>query len=307
VLAGLLLPAIQAARESARRTDCTNRIRQLALSTLEFHDARRAFPVGRQGDQAFSQHSQLFPFLDEANVSRLFDFSIPAGQNPARLITIAGFLCPSDLDDRMLDASLSGNQVGWGRNNYRANGGSDLGHTVDNQTVNAKEQNNGVFLTNESVRIAQITDGTSHTALFSESNRGDGLDNIVEVESDHFQLPNNASTNTATKLYNKCIAINPGSMVGASSQTSFSGRNWINGNYMTTRYTHLMPPNTWSCSRGNLSNNNGGAVTASSRHSGGVNLALVDGSVRFVANQIDLTLWRALGTRAGGEIVAEDY
>ncbi len=308
ILVGLLLPAVQFARESGRRTQCANQIRQLALAALEFHDSRGEFPIGRQGDEdSFGLLTQMFPYLELGNISLTFDFSIAAGSNPARLVKIPLFICPSDVDDRMLDQDLGANQYNWGKCNYRASAGSDYGPTTNNGTPQAREQNNGVFLTNESVRLAQILDGTSHTAMFSEAIRGDADDTRVERESDLFQIPNNNNTNTVTKVYNRCIAIVPETMAGASKQTSYAGRNWIFGNYMTTRYNHVMPPNSWSCTRGNSPNNNGGAVTASSRHPQGVNSAAVDGSVRFVKSDIDITVWRAAGTRDGGEVAGDGF
>lgn len=309
VLTALLLPAIQAARESARRSHCANNLRQMAIAALNFHDANRTFPIARQGDEeAFGQHTELFPFLEEGNIANQFDFSLRPNQNPARFVTVPLFLCPSDIDDRMRDKDRGAHQYDWGKNNYRVNAGNEFGQTQNNQSVNAKELNNGLFLTNEAVRLPQVTDGTSHTALASEAIRGDGEDTLLEVESDLFQIPNNNNTNTTAKVYERCIALDLGTMIGASKQTSYAGRNWINGNYMTTRYNHVMLPNTWSCTRGNSPNNNGGAVTASSRHNEGVNLALADGSVRFVLNGVSLPIWRALGSRNGDEIIADgDY
>jgi prepilin-type N-terminal cleavage/methylation domain-containing protein/prepilin-type processing-associated H-X9-DG protein len=308
ILIGLLLPAVQAARESSRKTACSNQLRQMSLATLQFHDVRQQFPIGRQGDEnSFGQHTQLFPFLELGNITMTFDFSVPAGQNSARLVKIPLFLCTSDIEDRMLDADNGANQYNWGKNNYRANAGSEFGMTVNTNTVNAKETNTGIFLTNDSVRLAQITDGTTHTAMFCEAIRGDADDDRIEQETDLFQIANNANTNTTDKVYAKCIALNPLTKSGAANQTSYAGRNWIWGNYMTTRYNHVMLPNSWSCTRGNSPNNNGGAVTASSRHRGGVNLALCDGSVRFVTNDIDLTTWRALGSKDGGETTVNGY
>lgn len=307
-LASLLLPAVQAARESGRRAQCTNNLRQMTLAALSFHDANRKFPIARQGDEdAFGQHTELFPFLEEENITLQFNFSIPAKQNPARLIKVPLFLCPTDLDDRMIEMDNGANQFNWGKNNYRANAGSEFGRTTNTSQPTAKEVNNGIFLTNEAVSLRQVTDGTSHTALFSEAIRGDANDNNIEPESDLFQIPNNAMTDTTEKVYTRCMSLDLGTMLGAKKQTSFAGRNWILGNYMTTRYNHVMRPNTWSCTRGNSPNNNGGAVTASSRHHGGVNLALADGSVRFVLSDIELSVWRALGTRAGNEIISVDY
>jgi len=307
-LAGLLLPAIQAAREAARRSQCTNNLRQLAVATLNFHDAHRSFPMGRQQPNTFSQHALLLPYLEEANITDQIDFTIGTGMNAARLITVAVFLCPSELEDRLNDPSLSNDQFGWGRNNYRASGGSDVGTTTNDGTTSAVEGNNGIFVTNKLIRIAHVTDGTSHTALFSERALGDGDDNSVDLLGDFFQIANNANTATAAQVYTKCQKLDFTSVVGSSNQTSYSGRDWINGNYMTTRYTHIMPPNSWACSRGNSPNTNGGAVTASSRHSGGVNLALGDASVKFVMNEIDPVLWQALGSRNGNEILStEDF
>jgi prepilin-type N-terminal cleavage/methylation domain-containing protein/prepilin-type processing-associated H-X9-DG protein len=308
VLVALLLPAVQAARESARRSQCSNNLRQMAVAALNFHDAKRTLPIARQGDEeAFGQHTELFPFMEESNITFLFDFSLRPNQNPARFIDIPLFLCPSDIEDRMIHVDEGSNQFNWGKNNYRANAGSEFGLTSESGQVTAKEDNNGLFLTNEAIRLAQVTDGTSHTALFSEAIRGDANDNLVEPESDLFQIPKNDSTKSTQKVYERCTSLDLGSMVGNKKQTSFAGRNWINGNYMTTRYNHVMRPNTWSCTRGNSPNNNGGAVTASSRHNDGVNLALADGSVRFVSSDITLEIWRALGTRDGEEVIASDY
>jgi prepilin-type processing-associated H-X9-DG protein len=206
----------------------------------------------------------------------------------------------------MLDPTLSADQAGWGRNNYRANAGSDVGTTTNDGASNAVEQNNGVFLTNTTITLKQVTDGTSKTALFSEAIRGDGNDNIVEAASDLFQLANNNSTATAAGVYQQCIAVKPSTMAGSANETSYMGRDWINGNYMTTRYTHIMPPNSWSCSRGNSPNTNGGATSASSRHEGGVNVALADGSVQFAAQDMAAPVWQGLGSRNGGESLPAD-
>jgi prepilin-type N-terminal cleavage/methylation domain-containing protein/prepilin-type processing-associated H-X9-DG protein len=312
ILIGLLLPAVQAAREVARRTQCLNNLKQIALATLEFHDANGTFPMGRQQPNTFSQHALILPFMEQSNAFVQLDLTVGTGTNTGRYVQVNAFLCPTDFDDRMNDPTVSGDQYdpvlgAWGRNNYRANAGNDVGITTNSGTTKAKEQNNGIFLTNEVVRISQVTDGTSHTALFSEKIRGDGDDNSAEVISDFFQIANNTNTSTVAVVYQKCVALNAAKATGASNQTSYSGRDWINGNYMTTRYTHIMPPNTWSCCRGNSPNDNGGATTASSRHTGGVVVAMVDGSVRFVTNNVDVTTWQAVGSRGTGEIVTDNF
>jgi prepilin-type N-terminal cleavage/methylation domain-containing protein len=312
ILIATLLPAVQAARESARRTQCINNFKQLGLAALSFHDANMVFPIGRQQPNTYSQHVMLLPFLEQNAVFAQINFSAGTGTNNVKYINIPAFRCPTDSEDRMNNPSLSADQFdavlgAWGRNNYRANAGSDVGTTVNDGDVTAKETNNGIFLTNVGVRIGQVTDGTSNTALFSEKVLGDGDDNTVEVFSDFLQIANNGNTATATQVYTKCMALNTGAQVGASNQTSYAGRDWINGNYMTTRYNHIMAPNTWSCPRGNSPNTNGGATTACSRHNGGVGLGLVDGSVRFIANAIDINVWRALGSKDSGEVLPQNF
>ncbi len=212
-------------------------------------------------------------------------------------------ICPSDLEDRLVNSTPSDEQ-GWGRNNYKANAGNDTG--VYNSP---KEQNNGIFLTNEVVRIRQVTDGLSKTALFSESIRGDGDDSHVESPSDWFHIP--TSNNTADQIFTACMAIVPSQHTGSNEQFSGAGRNWVEGNYIPGRYNHIITPNGPSCTRygGNTTmessvNGNGGATTASSRHRGGVNLSVADGSVRFVPDTIDAATWHAMGSKAGGETMA---
>lgn len=312
ILIGILLPAVQAARESARRTQCINNFKQLGLAALNFHEANQTFPMGRQQPYPYGQHVMILPYLEQGSVYAQINFANGTGSNDAKFVNIPAFRCPDDLDDRMTSATLSGDQYdatlgAWGRNSYRANAGSDYGITINGGSTSAKETNNGIFLTNVVVRMAQITDGTSNTALFSEKVLGDGDDNNVEVLSDYFQLANNNSTASATAVYTKCMALKPTTLSGSANQTSFSGRDWINGNYMTTRYNHIMTPNTWSCPRGNSPNDNGGATTACSRHVGGVGLGMVDGSARFVSDSINVTVWQALGSKDGGETIATSF
>jgi hypothetical protein len=196
-------------------------------------------------------------------------------------------------------------QFGWGKNNYKGNGGSDTGQWFANTNT---EQNNGIFVTNHPVRLTEVTDGTAHTALFSEAVLGDGDDNHAETPGDWFRI--DTTNKTASQVYAACTALTP--QTGASDQFSRSGRNWVNGNYVVTRYNHVLTPNLRSCARcaagtgdlGTSANNQGGATTASSRHTGGVNIVSADGSTQFVSSDVDPKVWSALGSRNGGELVA---
>jgi prepilin-type processing-associated H-X9-DG protein len=272
--------------------------------------------------RAWSQFIRMLPFLEESSIYGQIDFDETIASQDLVKEDLPIFLCPSDGDDRLSDLTPDEDtQYDWGRNNYRGNAGNGIGMMylpagvtgVANEVElaadsgNPKLPQNGVFTTNKAVKMSEITDGTSHTALFSEMVRGDGEDIRVEVPGDWFKI--SESNITAAQVYTACAALNVATMNKGNAQFSKSGRNWVRGNYVTARYTHIMPPNERSCARkdGNIGagavNDNGGATTASSRHPGGVNLTFVDGSGRFATSDIDLAIWQALGSRNGGEVV----
>jgi hypothetical protein len=229
-------------------------------------------------------------------------------------MNITGGTCPQ-ADNRWLDA---------GRTNYFGNGGSDTGQTkavgpapnppplqsAADLEAQYKEQNNGIFVTNRAIKIRQITDGTSKTALYAEARLGDGDNNQVDVPGDWFRL--GGQNGTVNTVYQDCTAVDPPAYKG-SNQFSCRGRNWVHGDYTTSRYNHIMPPNGKSCSQSSTGavnaipiNEDGGATTASSRHNSGVNIACADGSTHFISNSIDLLVWRAVGSRNGTPTGAPD-
>ncbi|HVT26908.1 MAG TPA: DUF1559 domain-containing protein [Lacipirellulaceae bacterium] len=330
ILVALLLPAIQAAREAARRTQCTNNLHQLALAALNYESARKKFPLGRQKGKyadgsTISQWGHLallLPYVEAAQTYDLIDFNDPnltADNTSVKLQKLDFLLCPSDSEDRMNNdtCSDSGKWLNAGRTNYHGNGGSDTGQSyvvaggAGGSAVDYREKNNGMFLTNVAVSLKQVTDGASHTALYSERLLGDGDRNVVEIPGDWLTITGNGQT--AAQVYQKCVGITTPYLYTGSVQYCCSGRNWVHGDYGTSRYTHIMPPNSRSCSQNNHGstltangpNEDGAASTASSRHSGGVNLAMADGSTHFVADNIDVLVWQAIGSRNGAETV--DY
>jgi prepilin-type N-terminal cleavage/methylation domain-containing protein/prepilin-type processing-associated H-X9-DG protein len=306
ILVALVLPAIQVAREASRRAACTNNLKQFALAAQNHLSTKRHFPAGRSDPHNWSVHVALLPYIEETTTEERINYTKAPGNaanRTAREVKIAAFLCPSDSDER-LGPGVPQNHAGWGKNNYKACAGSDTG-----QMVGKREQNNGIFVTDRTMRFSDVADGLSKTALFSEAVLGDGNDFRVEVPGDWLRIPE--SNVTADQVRTACLALDLTTMTGLSKQISRSGRNWTFGNYIPTRYNHVMLPNERSCGRFNGSgsmdatvNNRGGATTASSRHLGGVNLALADGSVRFVGETVDLAVWRAVGSRAGGEAKA---
>ena len=305
ILIALLLPAVQAAREAARRAECKNNLRQLGLAAHNYHSANKCFPPGRLTNvSGWGQHARLLPYVEQQNVYDRIDFNKAPGNGAnaeARTSQIAVFRCPSDFN--RMNVSYGPNHYGWGKNNYKGNAGNDTG-----QMVSGEEQNNGFFMTNRAVRIRDCIDGTSHTALFAEAVLGDADDQKIEIPGDWFRIA--GSNKTREDVYNACAGVTP--QTGAENQICRSGRNWTWGNYIPTRYNHVMPPNSASCGRyggsGNMDssvNSNGGATTASSRHPGGANIVMADGSTHFVSENVAIEVWWAVGSADGGEVVAD--
>ncbi len=332
ILVALLLPAIQAAREAARRTECMNNLRQLSVAALNYESTKNAFPMGRRrgniwdGGQKktipqWGHLALVLPYVEAAESYDLIDFhdynhGTHNDPNEVKKIRLDFLLCPSDSEDRMNNTTCDGGGD-WrdvGRTSYCGNGGSMPGETKDEAmpdgTFRGVEDNNGIFITNRAIRLRDVTDGSTQTALYAEAVLGDG-DNIrTEIPGDWFRAI--GAMPTTDSIYASCT--NPLVVKsGGTNQFPCRGRNWVHGDYTTSRYTHIMPPNEKSCSRSTGTfnaisvNEDGNATTASSRHPGGANVSCADASVHFVSETIDLLVWRALGSRNGEDIVGNDF
>jgi prepilin-type N-terminal cleavage/methylation domain-containing protein/prepilin-type processing-associated H-X9-DG protein len=328
VLIALLLPAVQAARESARRAQCTNNLKQFGLACHNYEQVYKRLPPGKLtggGNEEWSQHARLLSFFEQEGVSDLIDWTLGPGDavnQAAREAKILFFLCPSDSDSKF---DPPGNEA-LGKTNYRANAGGLHGRWRDDITPNRNryEENDGIFLRFQTVanqlnrmdlvgiRMADILDGTSQTALFSERIVGDGRNNQIDVRGDWYAvaaipISTNVLNDTNT-MRNRCMAVTPST--GGANQFSEGGRNWSNGNYTPTRYNHVMPPNSKACVAGtpdtSTINTEPTATTATSMHPGGVNVVLCDGSTRFVRESISAIIWQRAGSRKDGNSIGAD-
>lgn len=317
ILIALLLPAVQAAREASRRSQCTSHLKQWAIGCQNYHSTYNAFPFGRidpaVGGYRWSVQASVLPYIEQGALYSDVDFTDPNSINNPRVTDakIPLCYCPSDAD-RMTNPADAGNAVGQGRTSYRACGGSDTGWILSGSVVNiaaSPERNNGMFVTNTVIRLRDVLDGTSNTSLMSEALLGDGDQSKISIPGDYFEVPYGPADPTPpdrVALFNACNALNP---TAATPQWSYAGRYWYIGNYAVARYNQVMTPNQKSCAcsgAGALNvrmNYKGTATTASSRHPGGVNVALVDGAVRFVSDSIARDSWWALGSKADGDMV----
>jgi prepilin-type N-terminal cleavage/methylation domain-containing protein/prepilin-type processing-associated H-X9-DG protein len=300
VLLGLLLPAAQKAREAANRMKCQNNLKQLGLALHNYHDAYQAFPQSRTfpNGSSFSAHARILAYIEQEAAYKLIDFSVPysdANNAKARATRFAVFVCPSD-PKTAVPPDLA-------PTNYRANEGTSLvmwyGPT-DAAGVNTQmPPPDGPFFVNGPCRIADILDGTSNTAAFSEHVTGDFSQGVATDAGDTFQPGTYPAT--PDEAVRDCAAVNV-SDLGRQGYSNV-GAPWLYGYHSTTSYWHSAPPGARSC----MFLPSRVMTTANSYHTRGVNLALCDGSVRFVSCAVGLATWRALGTRASGEVLGGDF
>jgi prepilin-type N-terminal cleavage/methylation domain-containing protein/prepilin-type processing-associated H-X9-DG protein len=292
ILIGLLLPAVQKVREAASRMKCQNNLKQIGLGIHHYHDARGQFPPGWDFATSWGALAALLPYVEQDNLYRMIDFTMPIS-DPMHMeccqVKQALLRCPSDKDNPMPS-------LGAPTNYYGNNGSKPV--FVMARGLNGNDPPNGVFYTeSKRLRFADIIDGTSNTAFFSERVLGDGNMGLVSPFEDVFNGPNAAPGRPATadEAYTWCQSVditNP-----ANQFPIFMGAPWGHGQHC---YQHVSPPNSRSC--GWLPSLRA-TMAATSRHPGGVNVLFGDGGVRFVSQNINLDTWRALGSRDGGEVV----
>jgi prepilin-type N-terminal cleavage/methylation domain-containing protein/prepilin-type processing-associated H-X9-DG protein len=313
-LVAILLPAVQSARETTRRSRCVTNLRQLTLALANHESARREYPVGSESRsfpayrRVTAQHcrwstlAHLAPFYEEQALLDGLDMSVPlyidlrpdaiAPQNkPIVKIVVPLFLCSSDRGSAVSPL--------FGPTNYAANAGSG-------REGGAPFDTDGLFFINSSIRAKDVADGLSKTVAFSESLLGDPA------------TTSRAAVAAATAYgFVMGAPLTPQSCT-ATAVWKFSdprGFSWANGEYRTTLYNHERLPNdaTLDC-MGVLTSPPAGRLdllyaaygwrAARSRHPGGVNVALADGAVRFVEDGVDAAVWKAAATRAGSEALA---
>ncbi len=311
LLIALLIPAVQAVREAARKMQCSNNLHQLGIAVQSYHEAHSVLPfgvgldydgpvssLGTLEDRRYSAHAMLLPYLDQSvvynqlnfNVAPFYPFVNAANDDqqelarrfdevingPAAAARLEVFLCPSDLD-RL--------QSRWGPNNYRTCNGSSW----------SGRDGNGMFGQISSVKLDDVKDGLTNTTMFSEHVKGSWDDTLIDPLSDLYNLQ---GVWTESQFSDACGRLTP-QTAGAYQYDVESGQTWLAGNMNWTRYNHVRTPNRTNCKNGFTWD--GVILNATSWHTGGVNVLMGDGSVRFVNENINDELWRALGTRAGGE------
>ena len=309
ILIALLLPAVQQAREAARRTQCRNNMKQFGLAMHNYESTNRCFQranyssitTSTTGWQGFSGHVMLLPYLEQSNIYNQIDFttSIWGGANATlKSKVIPAFLCPSDFGWNYGNYGNDPGNTGGGGNNYSVSGGPSLlmlGVTGGNVggtpgTPIAFNDQIGVCNLFRNIKIADITDGTSNTIAASETIIGDGngitftLGDVISGATLPASFPNTFATAADLSAFS--------SSCSPSIHYGVTGKNWINGMPGQTFFNTLNPPNSpnvdcMECG-GCAWYDGRGVITSRSRHTGGVQCLLADGSVRFISNNLDM-------------------
>jgi prepilin-type N-terminal cleavage/methylation domain-containing protein/prepilin-type processing-associated H-X9-DG protein len=312
VLIALLLPAVQAAREAARRIHCVNNLKQLGLALQNYHGPWNCFPVGflyaYQGvlpnssplQYRWSVLAQMSPFLEQTNLFNALNFNFPIAHHPTgggspfwpyfpanttvMATQVSLFLCPSD--------GAPPPAAGTGPTSYAFCAGDGAG---GGDATNA----DGAFILGPPQSIASLTDGSSQTAAASEQ--------LLGIEGPYSQT---TPTPVPSPWYRAMARVAAGPLTDDACATASDGwllnkgSSWWDGNYQNTLYNHYLTPNAGrpDC----IVYHNPGWKAARSFHPSGVNLLCCDGHVLFVKDAVNSVVWRAIATRAGGEVVSAD-
>ncbi len=305
ILVALLLPAVQQAREAARGVTCKNNLKQIALALHNYHDTYGMLPkchyrrtnVSAALDSGHGPFVSLLPQLEQGPLYDQWDHGssyYQAGNAVPANMVVPSFHCPSDF--RAITPGM----------NYAVCTGSST-HQWD--PVN-NQPSNGAFTRDVEQRFRDLTDGTSNVVLISEQLTGDGVTK-ADFRSVDGTVYDTAFLRRDWPTIDELKAAAVVSTVPTSSGAANCGRQWASPSPASTSFTTAAPPN-WE--RPNLFMNadmvsrcadRNGVAAARSRHRGGVQVGLADGSLRFISNSIDLTTWQRLGGRSDGNAVGE--
>ncbi len=322
VLMGILLPAVQSVREAARRIQCSNNIRQVTIATMHYESARKSFPpsmIPPPPGQMFPTTNgswgilgRILSFIEQENAASLINLEVGYDQPPnstsgVTFTRIPSFMCASEINDTLRlepDGSPS---------SYPANYVGNFGTWFVWDPV-SRRGGDGMFFPGSNIRTRDVTDGLSHTLLFSE------VRTFTPYARNMTSGVSPSPPSSIAEVANYVIAA-PDKKMGTSTNDNKGHTEWPDGATHHAGFTTALTPNSnvkvtiggvvykhcdFNSQREgrHVTNPTYAAITARSYHAGGIiNVAMADGSIRNVTSQIELAVWRSLGSRQGGEVV----
>jgi prepilin-type N-terminal cleavage/methylation domain-containing protein/prepilin-type processing-associated H-X9-DG protein len=314
VLIGLLLPAVQSAREAARRNSCVNNLKQITLALSNHEAIAGRYPASFEitpgetlstNNGSWSVQARLLPFLEEGVAFATIDFELPWDDPTNRAsgvptLRVPTYLCPSEVND--IHRIKNGEPFV-----YPHNYGGNFGRWLVYDPMDSSNTGDGLFYVNSNLRAAQVQDGLSNTLAFAEVK---AFTPYIRNTSDPGPTIPNEPSQLPTEGQEK---------LGPDTNSNTGHTEWPDGRIHHSGFTTVFTPNTfvryeadghlYDIDVNTQKEGNSGtqpsyaAITARSFHPGGVNVALLDGSVRFVANSMDGPTWQALSTRDLSEVV----
>lgn len=306
ILIGLLLPAVQKVREAASRIKCANNLKQIGLAVHGYHDTNNELPpqgtfVVGQPFASYSIHSRILSYIEQSNLFQFVDLA--AAWSSQAVVTqqrIPIYMCPSEKKDQPVTTTSPPT--------YPTNYAASVGNWLAFDPTNG-QNGDGAFGVNAHRNLGSISDGLSNTLGFGE------------VKAYQPALRNSGVPNGQ----NVPPPVNPTDVAGYGGgfADNWSHVAWVNGEVLQSGCTTTFPPNTvipystggvnydidFTAQRLGMSTTLQTYLVVGTRsyHTGGINTLLMDGSVRFVTNSISQATWRAVGTRAGGEVLGIDW
>ena len=309
ILIALLLPAVQAAREAARRMQCSSNLKQVGVGMHNYENAHGGLPIGvviRPSMQGHTSFAMILPYIEQGHIGAIYDYSLrhlSLENSRATSAQMPTYQCPSDDSSGRTAHHIPGasSHLGWSRSNFAACFGSATGlydaagnSLYGNDWTGVNDDTDGAFRMNVSRKLREFNDGTSHSAMVSE---------VISGKDDHID--------SATKIWD-ARGLWAWDIMGASSYTHLNTPNSSSGDAMwanpgqDVECVHS-PELGMPCDNTHGSSYDEFHAAARSRHPGGVNVAFADGHVSFIEDEIDVLAWHQLGAINDGGTIANGY